>query len=240
MIGRYHSNDWIIPIVDEARPILDSFPRETALEVAATTLKASDIGQVDIPWVTIFPSDDKGTVSKRLLEVLKKPDGQTLAFEADTFLAVESLKGILARHDAFGHLGAYAAYHMVQAAAGKEDETFLTYQDKSRKYPQYATEWAEDLVRQFGSEGFEQIRQLNPELTLLMGQTAAIADWHYQQTKIQQDGESPTELIGRALEFFDISTVEGLQDASRILERGFSGYRRLTYQARGLAAPSDD
>src|SRR6266404_350105 len=66
--SRYTSNEWLNPIATEAKPIFARFPRDTAIEVASAVLKGVDKGETQIPWVTVFPSDDKHHVGSRLLE----------------------------------------------------------------------------------------------------------------------------------------------------------------------------
>lgn len=238
--GRYTSNEWIVPIVEEARPILEEFPPIVATEVASAVLKNADTGCTDIPWVTVFPSDDESQVAARLLEVLKQPDYSTPAYDPDTHLAVEELQQLLLTYDADGMFGAHAAYHLVQAAAGKENETFLTFQDKARRWPQYSSTWTEDLRRQFGDNGCEEVLATNQELADLLEQTETVSALHYKNSEsIRQQGESTNDLIVRALDFFDITSAEGLAEAARILSRGFEGYRKLAYQIRGLPAPTE-
>jgi len=240
MLDRYSSNEWIDPIVMDARPIFEEFPEGTAVEVASAVLKSVDIGTTEIPWTTVFPSDNISQIASSLLKVLQTPDYSTPAYNQDTHLAVEELIHLLERHDAVGMLGAHAAYHLVQAAAGKEDELFRTYQDLSRRWPQYSSAWADDITRQFGEGGYVGIVGANQELSELLGSIEIASELHYQNSDtIEQPGESTTDLIARTLDFFDLSTAEGLAEASRILGRGFDGYRRLAYQIRGLPEPTE-
>jgi len=37
----YYSNDWLIPIAEEAKPIFSQFSQNTAIEVAAAVLKGA-------------------------------------------------------------------------------------------------------------------------------------------------------------------------------------------------------
>jgi hypothetical protein len=236
---RYTSNDWLVPIAEEAKPIFSQFPQETAIEVATAVLKGADSGETVIPWTTVFPSDNKEQVGARLLQVLQTPDYQTPAYNPDTHLAVEELNELLNRHSAWSLQGKHAAYHLVRTAAGKEEEKFLTYQDIARKYPQYATEWIGQLKSQFGSEGYEAIRSVHPEFAVLLGNTAAVAELHYQRKgEIPQPGESAFDVITRVAQMFELTSIESLSEASRVLDQGFEGYRKAAYQIRGLAEPS--
>lgn len=240
MIDRYTSNEWVEPIIVEAQPILREFPQGEAREIAAAVLKLADIGDAITPWTTVFPSDDTSTVAANLVRVLYTPDYDTPAYNPDTHMAVEELRELLDAHEAVGMLGAHAAYHLVQAAAGKQDETFYTYQDKSRKWPQYTSEWPEQLTEQFGPNGYAAIMAIDDELPAIQAQIEDAADLHYQiKGSIAQTSETPTELIRRATDFFDIHTIDGLREASRILQRGLDGYRALAYQVRGLTPPSE-
>jgi|GEM_PF-1643281 len=237
--SRYYSNDWLIPIAEEAKPVFSQFPRETAIEVATAVLKGADSGEAAIPWTTVFPSDDKEQIGARLLQVLQTPDYQTTAFNPDTHLAVEELNELLNRHEAWGLQGRHAAYHLVRTAAGKEQERFSTYQDMGRKWPQYAGDWTHQLKTQFGDEGYEKIRAVHPEFAVLLGKTAATAELHYRQKgEIPQPGESAFDVITRVAHMFDLTSIEGLSEASRILGQGFEGYRRVAYQIRGLSEPT--
>lgn len=239
MSNRYTSNEWIEPIVGDARPILNEFSKEVAIEVASAVLKSVDSRCTETPWTTIFPSDDRSQIASRLLGVLRASDYNTPAYNPDTHLAVEELRNLLEKHDAVGMLGAHAAYHFVQAAAGKENEIFTTYQDLSRRWPQYASSWTKNLRVQFGSEGYQEIMATNATLSSLQEKIEKVAELHYQSNgTIAQPGESTPDLINRTLEFFDISTVDGLDEATRILEHSFDGYRTLAYHIRGLAAPT--
>jgi hypothetical protein len=238
--SRYTSNEWLVPIAGEAMPIFSQFPQETAIEVAAAVLKSKDTGATEIPWATVFPSDDKTQVASRLARVLTTPDYSTPAYDVDTHLAVEELRGLLDRHHAVGLQGKHAAYYLVQTAAGKEDEPFLTYQDTSRKWPQYATDWFGKLEEQFGKGGYEEIRSIHPEFAILLGSTAAAAELHYQQRQsMQQPGESSVDLIQRVAQFFDLSSIDGLIEANKVLEHGLEGYRKAAYHIRGLPEPND-
>lgn len=240
MFDRYTSNEWISPIIEEARPMLEKFPSGVAREVASAVLKTVDGGQTETPWATVFPSDDKSVVATRLVEVLRAPDHSTPAYDPDTRSAVKELVHFLDTHEAYGLFGCQAAYFLVQAAAGKESETFLTYQDLSRRWPQYSTAWTEDLTKQFGEEGYDEIMASDQELPTLMGGVELAAKIYYQRNgRLDQAGESTADLIARAVDLFDISTVDGLKEANRILERGFEGYREVTYRIRGLPRPTD-
>jgi hypothetical protein len=128
--SRYTSNAWLGPIAEQAQDVFKQLSREAAIEVAAALLKTTDTGTVDIPWATVFPSDDKTQIGGRLLQA---PDHETPVFDPDTYLAVKELQNLLNKHDAVGMLGKHAAYHLVQAAAGKQ-ENFLTYQDLGRRW----------------------------------------------------------------------------------------------------------
>lgn len=237
--GRYTSNEWIEPIIQDAMPLLEGFPADVATEVASAALKSVDAGPPEIPWVTVFPSDNKSQVASKLLTVLREPDFSTPVYDPDTHLAVEQLRDILDRHDAFGLLGCHAAYHLVQAAAGKRDENFLTYQDKSRKWPQYSSEWPEHLVRQFGDEGYHEILTADDELATILGMIAAASQLQYQKRgDIIQPGESTSELIDRTLQFLNITAVDDFSEATRILELGLEDFRAAAYRIRGLTAPT--
>ena len=237
--SRYHSNEWLIPIAEEAKPIFSQFPQETAIEVATAVLKGADSGETIIPWTTVFPSDDKQQVGTRLLQVLQTPDYQTPAYNPDTHLAVEELDELLNRHQAWGLQGKHAAYHLVRTAAGKEQEKFLTYQDIGRKWPQYASGWMKYLMTQFGYEGTKEIVTVHPEFAVLLGKTAAIAELHYQQQgEIPQPGETASDVITRVAQMFDLTSIESLSEASSVLDQGFEGYRRAAHQIRGLPEPS--
>jgi len=37
---------------------------------------------------------------------------------------------------------------------------------------------------------------------------------------------------------FDLTSIEGLSEANRVLGQGFEGYRKATYQIRGLPEPA--
>ncbi|HET8669516.1 MAG TPA: hypothetical protein VFM05_02485 [Candidatus Saccharimonadales bacterium] len=237
--SRYFSNGWLIPIAEEAKPIFAQFPPETAIEVATAVLKGADSGETVIPWTTVFPSDDKQQVGGRLLQVLQTPDYQTPAYNPDTHLAVEELNELLNRHQAWGLQGKHAAYHLVRTAADKPEEKFLTYQDIGRKWPQYATDWIGQLKTQFGNEGYEEIRTVHPEFAVLLGKTAAVAELHYQQKgEIPQPGETAFDVITRVAQMFDLTSIESLSEASRVLGQGFEGYRKAAYQIRGLQEPT--
>jgi hypothetical protein len=237
--SRYTSNEWLVPIAEEATPIFSQFSQETAIEVATAVLKSKDTGTTEIPWTTVFPSDDRTQVASRLARVLTTHDYSTPAYSADTHLAVEELRELLNRHDAVGLQGKHAAYHLVRTAAGKEDELFLTYQDMGRKWPQYATDWISKLKRQFGDDGYEGVRAVHPEFAVLLGKTAAVAELHYEQRRsVQQPGESVVDLIQRVAQFFDLATVDGLAEANKVLGHGFEGYRKAAYQIRGLPEPT--
>ena len=147
-LSRYTSNEWLKPIAEQAKPIFSQFPQDTAIEVATAVLKKADSGNAEIPWVTVFPSDDKRHVGSRLLQALRTPDYRTPAYDPDAHLAVEELRQLLVDHEAFGLQGKHAAYHLVRTAAGKEDELFATYQDMGRRWPQYATDWINKLKGQ--------------------------------------------------------------------------------------------
>lgn len=241
MLNRYFNNGWIEPIVIEARPILDSFVPETAIGIASAVLQTIDGGDPEIPWATVFPSDERDLVAQRLLRVLQTPDNETPAYNDDTFLAVQNLQQILNKHDAVGHVGAHATYHLVQVAAGKRNEHFTTYSDLARKWPQYATDWYRKLRSQFGGlPGEDEVLGKSPELERKLAATVRAADTHYKvQGEIRQPGEPTPGLISRSLAFFDVSTVEGLEEANRILSAGFIGYRSEAYHIRGLTAPSE-
>ncbi len=239
MLSRYTSNDWIKPIIEEAKPVFEEFPVQIATEIATAVLKHADSGQTDIPWVTVFPSDDKSQIMPRLVEVLQTPDYSTPAYNPDTHLAFEELIQLLDKHEAVGMLGAHAAYYFVQAAAGKENELFCTYQDISRRYPQYGSSWRRDLSEQFGKQGYGEIVSADYKLLAFLLSTEGIAEDYYENDgSIAQPGESAAELISRTFEFFDISVedadVDIIVNATKILERGLEGYRALAYEIRGL------
>lgn len=235
----YHSDELLIPIAEEAKPVFSQFPPETAIEVATAVLKGADSGEAAIPWTTVFPSDDKEQIGARLLRVLQTPDYQTPAYSPDTHLAVEELSELLSKHKAWGLQGKRAAYHLVRTAAGKEEEKFLTYQDMGRKWPQYAPDWIKQLDRQFGNKGYEEIVAIRPEFALLLGKTAVAAELHYQRKgQIPQPGETAFDVITRVAPMFDLTTIEGLREASRVLDQGFEGYRKAAYQIRGLSEPT--
>lgn len=233
--SRYYSNEWLIPIAEEAKPVFSEFPKDTAIEVATALLKGVDSGEDVIPWTTVFPSDDKRRLGARLLKVLQTPDYQTPAYNPDTHLAVEELGQLLDRHEAWGLQGKHAAYHLVRVAAGKEEENFLTYQDIGRKWPQYASDWFHQLDTQFGHDGAKEIAAVCPEFLGLLGRTAVIADlYHQQKGAIPQPGEAAPSVLARVGQMFDLTSIEGLSEACRVLGQGFEGYRKVTYQIRGL------
>lgn len=245
MIDKYFSNDYVKPIVQEAKPILEEFPTEVATEIATAVLKDVDAGLTEIPWVTIFPSDDRSQIASRLMGVLRTADYDTPAYNPETRLAFDALTGLLERRDAVGMTGANAAYHLVQSVAGKENEHFRTYQDQARLYPQYASIWRRDLWQQFGSEGYLEIIDTDRDLQLMLVRSEGIAERNREEgSDIFQPEESVADAIVRTLDFFDISTeglsIDDLKNATRILERGLEGYRALAYQLRGLPIPEND
>jgi hypothetical protein len=235
---RYDSNEWLGPIAARAKPIFADFPREEATEIAAAVLQGVDAGTTDIPWVTVFPSDNIDVVGTRLLTTLRTPDYRTPAYDPELHLAVESTRAIIDASGATGFMRPHAAYHLVQTAAGKPDENFRVYQDKARRWPQYADDWNKVLTEQFGPQGFAQAKDNQPELFELLDQSEALADAYFQDHgRLQQEGESTGAFIERAIALFDISSVEGLREASRILGRGQEGYRKASYRLRGLPDP---
>ena len=86
----------------------------------------------------------------------------------------------------------------MRTAAGKPEEKFFTYQDMSRKWPQYTSDWIGYLGAQFGHDGAKEIVTTHPELALLLGKTAVVAELHYQQRgTIPQPGEAASDVITR-------------------------------------------
>lgn len=232
------SNDWLVPIVEEARPVLDSFDRETAIEIAVAVLKKSDTQIVELPWATVFPSDDIESVARRLHEVLLTPDYQTPFYSADTVLAVDSLRNILRRHKVEGIFASHAAYSIVQSVAGT-DESFFTYQDAARKWSQYGDDWLRKLSSQFGADVIDRMKQVNPELITLLELSQSLATMHERQLNLSQDGESHAALIKRTLEFLNVDSIDDLNEAAKVLEVGLDDYRGLSYRLRGLTVPKD-
>jgi hypothetical protein len=233
--------EWMTPIAEEAKPIFAEFSQETAIEIAAGVLKGEDTDEKTIiPWATVFTSDDKQWIGARLLGVLQTPDYQTPVFDPDTRGAVKELGSLIDKSRAAGIQRKLLAHHLVRTAAGKEDEHFVTYPDMGRKWPQEATDWFERLNTQFGLNGLKEIIYAHPDFAILLGGTATIAELHYQRKgRISLAGESSFDVISRTKEMFDLSSIEGLKEASRILGQGFEEYRRAAYLVRGLELPAD-
>lgn len=238
---RYDSNDWLGPIAERAKSIFADFPREQATEIAAAVLKGVDSGVEDIPWITVFPSDDVDVVSRRLIAVLRTPDCRTPAYDPNLRLAVESTNAIIEASGAERYMRTLAVYHLVQTAAGKPDENFRTYQDLARRWPVYAPCWKKDLREQFGSRGYVQARNSQPELFELLDQSEALADAYFRdQGPLQQEGESTSAFAERAITLFEINSVDGLREASRIMGISKEGYREACYRLRGLPEPKQE
>jgi len=231
------------PVLTEARTILSQFPQETAIEVANAVLIESHAGETQIPWVTVFPSDDKRHVGERLLKALQTSDYRTPVYDTKTKVAVGQIKELLAHHKLIGMGSTNAAYHIVRAMAGKETEHFTTYQDLGREFPQYATTWLRQLREQFGDEGYAEITQEYPELTRLSQETEKAAELHYvQQGEMQHEGEDPANTAKRALEFLpdepSATDIDNLRTLNRSLQAGFQNYRSAAYAIRGLPDPT--
>lgn len=233
--NRYTSNEWLIPIGEKAKRVFEPLPRQVAIEVVNTVLTQEDSGTTDIPWTTVFPSDDLNDVCSRLLTTLRTPDGQTPAYDPDLRSAVNDLKRILFEEGALDgrFLACHAAYHLVRVAAGKPGELFTTYRDLARRWPQYAGSWETDLIEQFGTRAVSRTRRKHGELFDLLHQNQAIARMN-EQPQLQRDGEAIPNFISRAFESLSITDVASLESATRLLNKRHDGYRQASYQLREI------
>ncbi|MBI2337755.1 hypothetical protein HYU95_01085 [Candidatus Daviesbacteria bacterium] len=237
--NRYTSNEWLVPIGEKAKKVFEPLPRQVAIEVANAILTQEDSGTTDIPWTTVFPSDNLDDVCSRLLTTFRTSDGQTPAYNADLRSAINDLKRIMFEEGALDgqFLACHAGYHLVRVAAGKPEELFTTYRDLARRWPQYAGKWENDLIEQFGIKAISAAEQRHRELFDLLHQNQAIArmDEHPQ---LQRAGEATSSFISRAFESLNITNVAGLETAVRLLNKRHDGYRRASYQLRGI--PTSD
>lgn len=233
--NRYTSNEWLLPIGERARKVFAPFPRQGAIEVANTVLTEKDSGPSDIPWTTVFPSDDLDSVCGRLLDTLKSPDGQTPAYNPYLISAVNDLKRIMFEEGALEEqtLACHATYHLVRVAAGKPEELFRTYRDLARRWPQYAGGWEADLVEQFGAKAVSKAAQKHGRLFYLLRRNQAIARM-YEQPQLQQVGEATPNFISRAFESLNIIDVVGLEAATRLLNIRHDEYKRASYRLREI------
>lgn len=233
--NRYTSNEWLIPIGEKAKKVFEPLPRQVAIEVANTVLTQEDSGTTDIPWATVFPSDDLDDICSRLLATLKTPDAQTPAYNADLQSAINDLRRILFEAGVLDSqfLACHAAYHLVRVAAGKTEELFTTYRDLARRWPQYAGEWEAKLIKQFGVRAISKAKQKHSKLFDLLHQNQAIARIH-KQPQLQRVGETTPSFISRAFESLNITDVSNLKAATRLLNKRHDEYRRASYQLRGI------
>ncbi|OGH10242.1 MAG: hypothetical protein A2152_01025 [Candidatus Levybacteria bacterium RBG_16_35_6] len=236
---RYDSNDWIEPIIDRAIPIFSRFTKEEAVNIATAVELQLDAGQPELPWVTVFQSDNLNDALRRLTLAMKTPDFRTPAFDPKYRLAVDEVREILDKADAYGMFGCHAACFLIEAA-GKE-ERFRVYSDKGRMFPQYTGDWEEALTKQFGEERISQAKKGTPELFDLLAKDRLLAAMNDKSMMLR--GESTFDYIERVSEFFGMSlnsegeleaSLESLIRANKLLQGGFDEYRIATYESRGL------
>lgn len=234
----YVSNEWLVPIEEKARQVFKQLPRTTAVEVASAILTLEDSGDTEIPWTTVFPSDDIDDVCSRLLTTLRTPDLETPANNVELRPAINDLKGILFKEGALVDQpqACHAAYHLVRVAAGRMDENFDIYRDLARQWPQYAvgsTSWAAMLEVQFGQDRVEVTRVSNPELFDLLRQSQSLARLKSTST-FALEGETVGDFITRGLESLNVTDVASLEAAARLMARRHLPYREAAYRLRGL------
>lgn len=240
--NRYYSNEWLIPIGDRAKKVLSQYPRPIAIEIANALLIEEDTGASDIPWTTVFPSDDINDVVKRLLAVIRTPDVQTPATNPDYRPTINDLKMILFKEGTLEgqFLALHAAYHLVRVAAGNLEEHFLTYRDMSRRWPQYTGDWEKKLAQQFGSNKSIDAINGNPELVMLLNGQQAIAREFESKGSLQKPDESIPDFLTRAFIAFNITSLESLESAAKLADKRFVDYRVVTYGLRGITLPNSN
>ncbi|HWA51838.1 MAG TPA: hypothetical protein VG895_02190 [Patescibacteria group bacterium] len=227
---RWANNDWLTPIGQEAEAIFAGVDPKTKIEVACAVHKNLDTGATDIPWTTVFPSDDIDDVCQRLLLTLKTPDYQTPAYDPEMSELTAQIHDLLRKHNAIEGFGTrqQASYHLVQVAAGKPEELFRTFTDYSRRYPQYVENWVEDLTKFYGLQAVDKAEKDHPELFLLLAQTRyeSFLSYHPSQEQIDFNKYIVDQLA---------KLSEG--DFEKLLEENearLDPYAKASYALRGL------
>ncbi|MBI2547342.1 MAG: hypothetical protein HYW23_02740 [Candidatus Aenigmarchaeota archaeon] len=232
--SRYTSNEWLAPIGEKAKEVFRHYPRAVAIESASAVLYQYDSGRVEVPWTTVFPSDDISRVYERLLTTLRTPDHQTPAFDPQLREPIKQLIKILSEADAEdGAIACHASYYLVQVAAGKLEENFRTYQDLARRYPQYSNEWINTLLEQFGYDRVLKAAVQHLELFNLLHKNETLG-LQCGQPRLQQDGESTPDFIRRAIQALNITDMDSLVTTTKMVDRRNIPYRTAAYNLRGL------
>lgn len=240
--SRYISNDWLEPIAEKAQGIFCSFDRDSAIDIAAGVHLEMDIPDIDIPWVVSFPSDSINQLGHKLLSAAQTPDGQTPYFDARFQEPIAKLKKLLEEEQAIeGMIGLQASYHLLTVAGGHPGENLTIYRDKARRWPQYAHDWREKLIEQFGSGQVDKMLKRNFELARFLADNERIAYLDYErQGELAGKGESTPEFIERVFTSFEmigdinLGTEDGLRQATKLLSQRQEGYRVAAYNLRGL------
>jgi len=240
--SRFFSNDWLGPIADKAQKIFNDFDRDSAIDIAAAVHLEMDIPDIDIPWVVSFSSDSIDQIGLKLLAVAKTPDSQTPFFDLRFQKPIIQVKKLLAEEQADdGFIGLQASFHLLTVAGGHPGENLTIYRDKARRWPQYAHDWREKLIEQFGSGQVDKMLKRNFELARFLADNERIADLDYErQDQLADKDESTPKFIERAFASFEIvgdinlGTEDGLIQATKLLSQRQEGYRVAAYNLRGL------
>ncbi|NTU46528.1 hypothetical protein HGA88_02795 [Candidatus Roizmanbacteria bacterium] len=232
---KYNSNEWLIPIGEKAKELFSGMPKQMAIDATSTILIEEDGGNTELPWTTVFLSDDIDDVLGRLLTTFKTPDYETPAYNTDLRPVINDLKMILNKGGAFdGQFSALqASYELVRIAADKPNENFLNYIDFARRYSQYSGSWKKNLIKQFGRSQLNWALKRHEELALLLEQSEDL-EIAYTQPDLMRKGESVVDFIVRGFESLNISDVASIETASKLLDTRIRQYELAAYNLRGI------
>lgn len=233
MSERYQSNDWLVPIVRDAKEALADFNHEEALTIATAVFAEKCHFETEVPWEIVFPSEDIDNSLDRLEAALLMSKGTSL----DELLAdpriqngASQIKSILSKESSpSGNITAFAARHVFRAIHGNQEEDCHVYSDHARNYPQYAGDWLKELTKQFGDDFRDRlVREHSNFFSIVEGgilNAAAI------NPTVRRPAESIPDYIKRAL---SVAGDTGFGELTTILQRRLTPYRKESYELRGL------
>lgn len=231
MIEQYYSNDWLVPLGERTKEALKDFPREKALAVASVVYAKEGLGQPYIPWTIVFDSDDLDDSLDKLERTLKIPLGISPENDEEIREGVALLRRIIGEAGANSYAtAAHASMHMLKAVHGDTQGEFRTYQDLSRFYPQYAGEWENTLITQFGKDYRTRLTSDHSQVFAIQ-ELDVINSQNFDERSLQIEGEVTADFTRRA---FEAVGIVGLEEMTRILNRRLMPYQEAAHKIRGL------